>query len=777
MDFKNYQSQLRTLIPLRKEPDFNELINKVFFGESTSDKFLLKMELNRLAQPCARIIDLRDKVSEKTSPFKYKQLEHHLTPSANTSLKNAIELFGEYTVGAFEMVHQHVQKEKQQQAVKTNVKKVAKNNNNITESIQLNNHNRRAAPRMFFVSPVTITLDSGEQHQASTVNISVSGLKLKLTKNPRCLNNSSISITFAGLLKEYKDADILLKKINYRLIKQEEENNAFYFYLSLDVDNVAFIDFTQSFIRNNQYKYKMDVHYYFHLARENALKNSTLKSINTLPIYLNANAPSPILFMLENEVNKKIISDWHCNKVNQLTFLFSELRILRLLEFSKTQSATTLYSFTYINNGVEYLLSATEEELNVDHLKQLFIEYGQSQLNWRRYHLTLEPYVYQANQEHEVTAIKPKIFNKITHIATLTELTTTEIIETDTRQEKQTLKLLNKFVNRNSGNEQARIFKLFPNEHRKEERYSYSSAIKLTQDKETISGKIVDFSYSGLKVKLDQVTSLIKRSIVKIDFIELQKLSQQYSLMGVEYRVIGSSSGNIYHLQVASQECFVAIHNFFTLLVKNNSAHFSMIPLKEAKQPVTARLHEIAESSLNQALFFISSVNGRPRISYSSIAPTAVSLNQLFSLDCDNDKQHNYQPISNNHLLDRLIFTPVRNSLKAPINFEQTVYVKKIKNKNNQWFLSSYLDEDFSSEESKRQFIKEHKSRGQLQILHYRLSTIKTPDLNVVRSEIVVISRYAMHLTKRIEEELLNVNGMIEIIDRTDQILSVLNEK
>ena len=52
-----------------------------------------------------------------------------------------------------------------------------------------------------------------------------------------------------------------------------------------------------------------------------------------------------------------------------------------------------------------------------------------------------------------------------------------------------------------------------------------------------------------------------------------------------------------------------------------------------------------------------------------------------------------------------------------------------MQNKKQKWSITSYLDEDFASDKAKRDFIIEQKKRGQLQILHYRLTTIKKPDL------------------------------------------------
>lgn len=147
-------------------------------------------------------------------------------------------------------------------------------------------------------------------------------------------------------------------------------------------------------------------------------------AMNGLRIYLNANSNKPILFMLRNAGNKDILNDWRCENTNQLPYLFSESRLEKLLSFANPNLMATVFSFTYISEVEEFLLSATAEELQQDNLKHLFIEYGRSKPNWHCYHLTLQAYTYQSNKAYQLTNVRPTIFNDITHLATLTSIST-----------------------------------------------------------------------------------------------------------------------------------------------------------------------------------------------------------------------------------------------------------------------------------------------------------------------------------------------------------------
>jgi len=768
MDFNKYQLQIKKLASLRNEPDFNLLFDNMLVGVSNSDKFLIKMEVNRLAQPCARIIDLRDKVTEQTTPFIHNNLTHYLTKSSIKVLEDETDLFSTYTIGVYENVLAFVQREKQQ------IHKV--DENTFSEVIQLNSHKIRANARMFFISGITITLSNGEHYKASTSNISTSGLKIKLSHNIPCEKGDSLQVEYTDLGAKYVHNALNKQKITYQLVSKNEEDGTFYFYLHLEAEQDEFVEFLKSFIRGNQYKYKIDVQYYYNLALENALKNSILRVSNTLPIYLNVNNQSPILFMLENQKNEKVVHDWRYNNSNQLAYLFTGQRFTDLLAYCEQHTSTTIYSFTYINKGVEYLLSATEFELQQQGIKQLFIQYGRSKLNFHIYHLTLSPHRYFENSRYEITSSKPSIFSDITHLALITEITTQEVIESPIKTDKKTLNLLNNYVHRGrAAGVTTPVYKLFPAELRKEERYKHTSAIKLRIDGTPYAGKIIDFSLSGLKIQLNQVPTFAKCDMVRIDFMDLQKITKNFRLVGIRYKTVQTSPGKIYHLQVASEKSLKTISTFFKLLVEKNPTHFPVIPLKEPKQPVTERLHEVAESMLNHALFFVNT-QGKPCLTYSSIPASATSLNDLFNIENEPNITHNYTALAANNLLEKILSLPLRHAGQKSVDIECTIYIRKYYDNLGRLIVKNYLDEDFASETTKREFILMLKKKQELQILHYRLVSINTPDLSIIESEIAMISRHATHLGSRIQEVLEGIGAIIEIIDRTDQVLTEVSQ-
>ena len=777
MDLKAYQTQIIELIPLRNEPDFNDLLNKILFGESSSDKFLIKMELSRLAKPCQRILDIRDKVTEPCHLIKQGNLQHHLTHSTHKVLLKNIKLYGLYTVGVYEAVHDYIATEKSSKKIQQTLSQPTASNTDQCELIALSQKNKRGAPRMFFVSDIQLSLNDGLAVNAQTSNISQSGIKVKVNTELQLPKDAILNVVFSGLDQEYHDK-VLKQTIAYQVVKQEiDVEGHHYLYLNYHDDNKSFTYFMSEFIRLNQYKYKIDVHYYYQLAKVSALKQSYLANMNLLPICLDAQGATPYLFSLKNDINQVLVNEWFCDGINQLTGLFQELRLVKLIAKLQHQHSTTIYTFTHTIQGKQYFLSATEEELIETGLKEVFINYGRSKESWKAYHLTLFDYQYQSSNYYHVTDPTPVSFERVTHMATLQRLSVTYPFSINEKPNNNDVNKLNQFVHRHDMTTAPPVFTIFSKERRKEERYLYSSGLSVTDKNSNYSGKIIDFSFSGLRIKLEQITSFSSNSVLSVNFSELQKVSKKYALSNLQYKVVRTGANNVLHLQVCDKKTLQICQQFFSLLVKNNAKHFTSLPLKENKQPSVKHLVEIAEESFVNAVFFISKAASRHKISIAAIDKKDSHLHTLFSLHSNNKNEVNYSALSNNHLYERLVAQPLKEQEKSPAHKEALIYIKVVKDNDQQWVISSFLDEDFKSPQEKLTFVKESQFNATFYALHYRLTPLPSLNLASIKSEMRAISRFAIHLTKKLEQELHAVEAMIEVIDRTEEVIKSVENR
>ena len=301
--------------------------------------------------------------------------------------------------------------------------------------------------------------------------------------------------------------------------------------------------------------------------------------------------------------------------------------------------------------------------------------------------------------------------------------------------------------------------------------YLYRSKISIIVKEKAYDAHIVDFSFSGLKIKLDTIATFATSSVVTVDLTQLQKLAKKHQLLNLKYKVVRVGADNIFHLQVCNKKTLVICQKFFSLLVKNNAKHFICRPLKEQKQPSVKHLTEVAEESFVNIIFFISKTSGRHKVSFSAIDLADHPLQKIFSLNSDKKNELNYYPIANNQLYERLVTQPLKEIEDSPLVKEAIIYIQVIKDNDQQITINSFLDEDFKSEKAKADFIEKSQLNGSFYALHFRLTSLPKIDLDSIEPETRAISRFAIHLVNKLEEELSAIDAMIEITDRTADVL------
>ena len=495
------------------------------------------------------------------------------------------------------------------------------------------------------------------------------------------------------------------------------------------------------------------------------LERSTPPSTGKLPVCLDRHSSTPFLFALENRVNKEIIDYWQWQNNNQLIPLFNELRLSSLLASSESHVETTLYSFIYENNGNSYYLSATEEELLDRELKELFIYYGHNKKSWRVYNLSIDQYCCDNQAADPTISLQQyELLDSITHIATLKDISHKLQLPDENNIQQKELNELNHFVHPGVDKYQD-IFQLFPVERRQEYRYLCKSNIELKIAGKHYPAQLLDFSLSGLMVKLEPPLNIADKSRLIINLVDFQKIAKHSSLTELAYTVINSRSGNILNLQVADKQTKQITQHFFAALVQSNPTHFRIMPAVKEQRPFTDQLKKIAEASHLDATLFVMKDKHLFNIKYASINKQNKALKTLFTLMSDNSNEINVTPITNNNLYKRLISQPLKTEKRNTILKETLIYIKVQQNRRQEWKIKSYLEEDFSSLKERDNFIEYSKLSSQIYVLHYRLTAVEPPDLTVIEDEINAISRSARHLTKKLEDELLAVRGLIEIVD------------
>ncbi|AGH81367.1 type IV pilus assembly TapZ [Psychromonas sp. CNPT3] len=755
MDLKDHQAQLQQLIALRNEKDFNGLVERILSDETNSDKFLIKMELARLTKPCQRLIDLRHRVPEECQKFSHENLDHYLPPQCIRVLCTNIALYGCYSVGAFEAVYNAIGEQKQKVILQ---EPKAPDITYLAELVQFSHQRSRSSARMYFVSDISIVLQ-GETYLAQTCDISTDGLKIKLNEGLNFKQHEMISVTFLGLKSDYANA-ILSEKINYQFIKKETQQHKFYLYLNYADEQSDFVRFLDDFITENKSKYKMDVHYDYQLVKEKVLKQSYTQHMSILPIYLNSASASPFLFSLNNQNNQEILDKWQCADNNQLPLLFNELRLAKLLTFAKKNATTTLYSFTHQTGGKNYLLSATDEELNELGLKKIFIDYGRNKDNWSVFHLSLRPYEY-ANKDEKYVVLDPETTQekyKVSHIATLQMITEHCALAAPQKIDISILSKLNHFVHRKNNNKEEILLTLDEKSKRTERRYFYKDNIQLYFKDKLYSALTVNVSMSGLKLRLEEEHNFNVGDNVYIQLPQSSHPLKKKKAQNLYYKIIKITAPKTLHL-VRYKMNKESIPSLLHTLQKNNM-RLTQIPNSQQKE-----IMHLVEQSFISPLFFLSKASGKAKIQFSCVETMAGSLYPLFEVSNDNV---NYASIIQGELHNALINQPFDDNETEK---EAFIYINQTLNKDAQYTYESYLEEDFSSLQDKLSVIYPAHKNTTFYAVHYQLVFLDPIRLIEIEKQSHNIEAFSLHLKQQLENELLNICALIEITDRTQQTL------
>ena len=103
-DLSQYASVIEQLKPMVKEPEFNQVLQQIASHIPKEKRFLIKMEVKRLARPCLRAIDLRGQVDGQCKLYEYNGIKHYLDDVAIEVFEQQVRIFGLYCFGVYEAV-------------------------------------------------------------------------------------------------------------------------------------------------------------------------------------------------------------------------------------------------------------------------------------------------------------------------------------------------------------------------------------------------------------------------------------------------------------------------------------------------------------------------------------------------------------------------------------------------------------------------------------------------------------------------------------------------
>jgi hypothetical protein len=803
-DLEEYHDIIEELKPMINEPEFNQVLNQVAAKVPKQKRFLLKMELMRLARPCIRIIDLRGLVDGKCRIYQHQSKEHSLDDIAIETFERQVRIFGEYTIGVYEAVtntenNYRVMHKKEQQAAKKKrnkpVESKPKTENFQASLIKFGNFAQRDEERMNFSVNIEMFTEMNKSIQATTIDVSVNGLKVKASTEHLFKPDERLIVQFRGLEKEY-----LLDKrqgVAYVIssVERTKDDQRLNLKRQFDIPFPSFDKFFERFIHGNKRRYKVNLDNTINAIQNKTYEQYYIPNFASIPVFIEKVEDRYIpKYALANDCNREEIQYW-ANELQDLKigYLLTEARIKHGLSLAKDQQEMFIFVFNHIKNDKIYFYSATHAEFDAQpELKNLFLGFGSRKASWRIYKLqfaSVDPAqsyrplsignginekVKRQNQKPS-----PRLMSRLKNIGYVAVLTNiTDDISTEYYQKhkikREQLAQLKVFGHpRNKPPALVTVYRFKYFNQRRETRFLLRTAIQVRIDDVVFDGHTEDISTQGLRIELDKFFHQADKAKVSVSFPQLQSVTSKYELTDLPYVVRHvSKDHHIVHLQNFVTEESNTARRFFEALIKANRSKLKAYRDEEEVQGIGEALRNIyAQNVLNVAYFL--------RKDGIEFVPDAVAtslpnsrLSQLLSFQAKSGKLNLY-PFYRNAKI-RHDFIPGTLAQIKPNDRPQMreLLVAFDPSKENIGdAINSYFTEQFTKPEQRRQFIAQALQNGQFIAMKVFLARTGRPDFDTMQSELNYISVYAVHKAKLLEEQLWNVTAIGDIIDITDEVL------
>ena len=809
-DLKQYADIIEQLKPMVNEPEFNQVLLQTAADVPKEKRFLIKMEVKRLAKPCMRTIDLRGHVDGKCKKYVHEGRSHYMDDLAVDKFEEQIRVFGRYTYGVYEAVQNtennfRLMREKelaQERAHKENP--TAKKRSAVLEqfkvpTVNLLDYRQRNTERMNFAVAVEVFNNAGQAMRGLSVDISLEGLQIKLAKDAFFKTGETLFIFFRGLENEFA----MDKKngIAYKLVKIITKNDVNYLALQRDKDcpSPAFDKFLESFIHGNKRRYKVNMSNTIEAITSKTCEQYFSPRSPTLPVYIDViNKTLVPRFAMVNEVNRETVQYWQDEDENcRLNFLLTQERLMRLLNKSDEVREIFVFSFTHLHSDKVYFYSASFEELlQKDTLLKIFLGFGSKKASWRVFKITLTDMV--PEQAHIPLSIPDSVGSKVkklntppsarlmsklknlrylAHVTDVTSVTGQETYNefTFNRENLSHLRVFGHPRNRAPSNIHLVRFKY--EEQRIESRYQLRTQIEARFNNEDAVHKGVSEDISvhglGLRVELNKEYKGSLEGRIEVAFPRLQEIANAFDVMHLQYEIIYHNvEKNILHLKTMPGEEGKSARAFFEELIKKNKANLKVDNDEEEVPGIGQALRCINARNATSLSFLMSKEGVR-------YTPQACIVGKQDERITTLTTQYAEQGKVNLEFLfrDRKQDSPfVQSGIKAvklenmPLRQELFISFDASQKEPRMAIIPRYSDK-FESNEQRRAFIREAMVRGQFIAIHVMLTTTGKPDMSMLQTEINYVTMYAMHRARELEKKMWSIAACSHLVDVTDEVL------
>ncbi|RCU45222.1 PilZ domain-containing protein [Corallincola holothuriorum] len=812
MELTAYSAIIDQLKPLVAEPDFEDMLARLTRSESPSARFLIKMELKRLASPCVRVIDLRGRVNGNCHPFEHDGRLHYLDDMAVQSFKRSVKDYrGVYTMGVYEdvmntennfRVLHRKQQEQQLSELQSSSKKSAEDEALLLANrkvphypgklVQFGRYVLRSEERMHYAISIEVTLADGVVIEGNTTDLSVSGARIKVDDSFEIPKGDHILVKLMGLEDDYVLGE-MGKGIEYVVMGSDEHLNGQQRLRLMRANNEpVFDEFLERLIRGNKRRYKVNLDHAVDAVLCKGYEQYFFPRMCALPVFCSGKRDEALTpeLALVTENNRHIIHYWRDEEYRlQLDGVLQPARLNRLRE--APQDPLLIYCFTHSARGKLFYYSAIESEFESEQQKQVFMGFGANKPSWQVLQLTIAG-IHPAHAN--LTTLKdgregpeldqqsppPRVEGRlkdVRQVVLISDVTSEIGVQRYASNEwdKSQVNILKALGHKRGGKSAIELHALSFSNLRRETRFAYKTQVICKLGEKAFEGFTRDISSAGLQVELDEPIPCEVGDAIHLALPQLQKLTKKIRLEELAYEIVGhNATDTVLHLKLKTELGSQEAKRFLSQVIESNRKKLPALRSPQVVDGMSNALRNISAHAVTTTPFYVHKRGARYAID-------TVAASEHFSPVCEllqriADKEHKsginlYPLVKAEHFHEHLL-VPLKKLEREdpPITLELYIRLQTDSDGIPTFAQCRYADE-FENEIKRRMFILDSLNQGEFFAWQVHLSRTGRPDIEFVNDELSYISQYAIHKAKKLEMELWDVVGVGELVDVTKEVL------
>ncbi len=812
-DFSKYHKIITNFRGEVGKSSFEANYNAATTQLNKNEKFLLKMELKRLASPCSRAIDLRGLVDGECQIFDFQGKSHFLDELAIKAFNESLAVYGSYTFGVYEAVKDAKNSFRNlyhnEKMPSRSIDSLAKQNKPTIEKLQypaklelLTNYPNRIEERMNFATAITLSITDKLAVTTTSVDISVNGIKFKLVNEAILLKGEQLTITFTGLEQEFQfDKNIALTYEVTNVFRDSDTQIIGCQRIKFE-ENDGFQRFLSGYIQGNKRRYKINLDNSLSALQARIFEQFSLVKFNELAIFMhnenNDVASVTPRYALTNRNNYSLYQYWQDeNKQSTLHYLVNPARFTRLVARKKQGKSLLVFSFIHQHKGHKFFYSIDEEQFDGDSaFFHQFLAFAASKESFAitslNFHLVkaeqaYSPYTLSSSMTKQQSYLNPPltddvlaILAKLPFVVTATDLTTSADIHEYQAlgYEGIDLERLKAYGHNQLDNvNQLDEIIVSYGHQRQEVRFKYKTPAIIECQGVSWSGYSADFSVSGLKIELDTPAALVKGDIVYLSFPNLQKITSAYELKQLPYKVMRiSKDKTVVNFRVSVKEHQHIGRSFFKLLIEKNKGKLTPDEYAMLTPGLSSALRTLYGVNMAIPTAVVQSSGSRYKVEtlvaghygYKGHKNLLSAMSRL----SDRNGYYNLYPLLGHLQVGNIIDQQMKKLLASDVAVDELVYIGINYQRNNiDDSVTIKLASELDTPELKNFFIKKSLKQGDFYSIQLKLSRSEEADMEHLNPELSYISAYAIHRGKQLEQEIYSVAGLVQLIDVTQETL------